>query len=113
MVVELIIRFVIGGLIVCAFALLGDTLRPKSFAGIFGAAPSVALATLGLTYITKGPSISSLEGRSMMAGAAGLILYSILASWLLLRHMNQIAAAALAMIGWFAVAFGIWGVALR
>jgi transposase len=31
---------------VSAFAALGDTLRPKSFAGLFGAAPSIALATL-------------------------------------------------------------------
>ena len=29
---------------VSAFAGFGDTLRPKSFAGLFGAAPSIALA---------------------------------------------------------------------
>jgi hypothetical protein len=32
---------------VTAFAILGDVLRPKSFAGLFGAAPSVALFILG------------------------------------------------------------------
>ena len=35
------------------FAILGDPLKPKSFAGLFGAAPSVALATLGLTIVTN------------------------------------------------------------
>ena len=35
-----------GERIVSAFAMLGDVLRPKSFACLFGAAPSVALATL-------------------------------------------------------------------
>ena len=42
---EFLIRFLIGGAIVSAFAMIGDVLRPKSFAGLFGAAPSVALAT--------------------------------------------------------------------
>jgi hypothetical protein len=46
---EIIIRFIVGGLVVSTFAVLGDILRPKSFAGLFGAAPSIALATLGLT----------------------------------------------------------------
>jgi hypothetical protein len=31
------VRFLAGGLIVSAFAILGDVLRPKSFAGLFGA----------------------------------------------------------------------------
>jgi hypothetical protein len=45
--------FVAGGLIVSAFAILGDLLRPKSFAGLFGAAPSIALATLTMAVFTK------------------------------------------------------------
>jgi len=31
---------------VSAFAVIGDLFKPKSFGGLFGAAPSVALATL-------------------------------------------------------------------
>ena len=46
---DFIFRFLIGGAVVSLFAMLGDILRPKSFAGLFSAAPSVALATLGLT----------------------------------------------------------------
>ena len=42
---ELLVRFVIGGLAVSSFAVVGDIFKPKSFAGLFGAAPSVALAT--------------------------------------------------------------------
>lgn len=40
---EVCIRFTVGGLFVSVFALVGDVLKPKSFAGLFGAAPSVAL----------------------------------------------------------------------
>ncbi len=49
----LIIRFVVGGIIVSLFAALGDVLGPKSFAGLFGAAPSIALATVALTIRQK------------------------------------------------------------
>jgi hypothetical protein len=45
---EYVVRFFVGGAVVSAFAMLGDALQPKSFAGLFGAAPSVALATLGI-----------------------------------------------------------------
>jgi len=61
-------EFLIGGAVVSAFALLGDLFKPKSFAGLFGAAPSVALATVALTL--------SLEGARYVAteafGAIGL-----------------------------------------
>jgi hypothetical protein len=40
---ELAFRFIVGGLVVSLFAVLGDVFKPKSFAGLFGAAPSVAM----------------------------------------------------------------------
>ena len=46
-----VVRFVVGGIIISLFASLGDVLRPKGFAGLFGAAPSVALATVALTVV--------------------------------------------------------------
>jgi hypothetical protein len=46
---ECSLRFLAGGIAVSGFAALGDTLRPKSFAGLFGAASSIALATLPIT----------------------------------------------------------------
>jgi hypothetical protein len=51
---------------------LGDVLRPKSFAGLFGAAPSVAVATLSLALFEQGGTYVSVEGRSMMIGALAL-----------------------------------------
>src|SRR5581483_7734808 len=62
-------RFILGGLIVSLFAVLGDILKPKSFAGVFGAAPSVALATLSLTIHTNGKYYAATEARCMIAGA--------------------------------------------
>jgi len=54
MISELLLRFAIGGIVVSLFAMLGGALKPKSFAGLLGAAPSVALATLSLTLLKKG-----------------------------------------------------------
>ena len=59
-----------------AFTALGDTLRPKSFAGLFGAAPSIALATLLITLSQKGAPFAAVEGSSMIVGAFALALYS-------------------------------------
>jgi hypothetical protein len=64
-------RFLIGGLVVSAFATVGGLLKPTSFAGLFGAAPSVALATLALAISKSGKAYARTECRSMMAGAAG------------------------------------------
>lgn len=60
---EILLRALVGGAVVSAFAMLGDLLKPKSFAGLFGAAPSVALATLVLTVIKDGKGYASLEAR--------------------------------------------------
>jgi hypothetical protein len=83
---DFIVRFLIGGTVVSLFATLGDILRPKSFAGLFGAAPSIALATIGLPIAKNGPQYAAIEARSMILGAAAFFLYTVCVSWLILRH---------------------------
>jgi uncharacterized membrane protein (GlpM family) len=70
---ELFIRFVVGGTVVSFFAALGD-LKPKSFAGLLGAAPSVALATLSLTVLKDGKAYAQTEARSMIVGAIAFFI---------------------------------------
>lgn len=108
MVTELVFRFIIGGLVVSAFAVIGDVLQPKSFAGLFSAAPSVALATLGMTFISRDGTYCAIEGRSMILGAVALCLYGLVVSWLLRRGWSALAAAATSWLLWLAVAFGLW-----
>jgi len=106
---EILFRFVIGGFVVSAFALIGDLLKPKSFAGLFGAAPSVALATLGLTVAKEGRSYAATECRSMLAGAIALLVYASFVSWIMLRHKPKALWATLgAMPIWLGVGFGLW-----
>lgn len=73
---QIVFRFLAGGLIVSRFAILGDLLKPKSFAGLFGAAPSVGLATLALTVQSQGHAFAAFEARSMMAGAVAFLIYA-------------------------------------
>jgi hypothetical protein len=72
---ELLWRFLLGGALVSLFALVGDVVRPKRFAGIFAGAPSVALATLALTATNSGALTASLEARSMILSSLGFVLY--------------------------------------
>ena len=84
--IPILIRFLVSGAVVSGFAIIGDVLKPKSFAGLFGAAPSVGLATLGLTVATEGPSYAATEARSMMAGAVAFFFYASLVSWIMMRY---------------------------
>jgi hypothetical protein len=111
---EVFVRFRIGGLFVSAFAILGSLFQPTSFGGLFGAAPSVALATLALAISKDGKAYAANECRSMMAGALGLCLYSILVSQLLARfRLSALAATLSAMPLWFLAVFALWRLFLR
>ena len=111
---QIFFRFLIGGLIVSLFAALGDALKPKSFAGLFGAAPSVALATLGMTILSDGKLYASLEARSMAGGAVALGAYAYLVCWLLAkRNWHAIAASIAAIPLWLACALAAWLIFLR
>ena len=101
------LRFLAGGIAVSAFAALGDTLRPKSFAGLFGAAPSIAVATLLITLSQKGALFAATEGRSMILGAFALAAYSWTVCILLKKLLLPSWIATLMALGvWFAIALG-------
>jgi hypothetical protein len=102
------LRFLAGGIAVSAFAALGDTLRPKSFAGLFGAAPSIALATLLITLSQKGAPFATVEGSTMIVGALALATYSWAVCVLLKKFlMSSWSATLAALLVWFVVSFGI------
>src|SRR5208282_1351416 len=60
---ELVFRFLIGGAVVSIFAVLAEVFKPKSFAGLFGAAPSIALATIGITIAHYGKAYAATEAH--------------------------------------------------
>lgn len=111
---QAIIRFLVGGAVVSLFASLADALKPKSFAGLFGAAPSVALATLTLTVLAEGKAYAATEARSMIAGAAAFFVYATACGWLMMkRRTRALTTTVAAMTIWFAVSLGLWLELLR
>ena len=105
---EYVVRFLVGGIVVSALATLGDTLSPKSFAGLFGAAPSVALATLGITVYRHGADYAAQQSWAMTAGALALAVYSVVVCQLLIRaRLRAAPASLLSLVVWLIVAFGL------
>lgn len=106
---ELLIRFIVGGVCVCAFSIAGDLFRPKTFSGIFAAAPSVALATLAITATKEPAGYLAQEGHTMMTGAVALGVYCF-ALALLLGWRPKTSPWVLALgcwAVWLGVAFGL------
>jgi hypothetical protein len=111
---EILMRVAIGGLVVSAFAMLGDVFKPKSFGGLFGAAPSIALATLALTVSANGKPYAAIEARSMIGGAIAFFIYASSVSHLMMRYKLPALAVTCALIPlWLAPAFGLWALWLR
>ena len=106
---DLAIRFIAGGALVSAFSILGQVLRPKTFAGLFGAAPSVALTSLGLTIFAHGKAPALLEARSMLIGAIALVAYcGVCVRLTRRRNPNLWLDTTLAWIAWLVPALGLW-----
>jgi hypothetical protein len=76
MLTTLIARFLLGGAIVSVFAVVAEMFEPKTFAGVFGAAPSVALASLALAFHQHGASYVVVESRALIIGSIALLFYS-------------------------------------
>ena len=99
------IKALLGGTMVTLFAVVGHVLRPKWFAGLFGAAPSVAVASLAVTVVDKGHHEAALAGYAMLFGAAGFVVFSVCVRPLLTKF-PAVAAASISSLVWVLVAVG-------
>jgi hypothetical protein len=106
---DIIVRFCVGGLVVTFFSIISDLLKPKTFAGLFGAAPSIALATLGLTVLREGRLFASAEAHAMILGAIALLVYALACSYVILRFRFPALPVMLAgLLFWLGIASGLW-----
>jgi hypothetical protein len=106
------VRMLLGGAFVALFALAGELLRPKKFAGIFAAAPSVALASLLITDVTKGEAAVWSSAVGMIAGAVAMVAACVVGIDAVKRFRAMRGALA-ALAVWVLVAGGLYVVALR
>jgi uncharacterized protein DUF3147 len=113
MLKDILLRFIIGGTVVCIFSLLSDLFKPRRFAGLFGAAPSVALATIGLTVASQGKSYGATEARSMVGGAVALLVYASCVAYTVFRcKTSPLWTTISLLVVWFAISFGVWIICL-
>ncbi len=84
-VIEIALKALAGGVFVLAFAALAQVLSPKRFAGVFSAAPSVALAGLLVTAAFSGVPDVARSAPGMAVGAVAFAAYCALAVPLLRR----------------------------
>lgn len=85
------------------FALISQGLSPKRYAGLFSAAPAVAIAGLTIVVIDKGVHDAHQDAVGMIAGGAGMVAYAA-AVIPLLRRMRASRAAIVGMGAWTVVA---------
>jgi hypothetical protein len=96
-----------GWLVRFRLCVLADLLKPKSFAGLFGAAPAIALATLSLTIGKEGASYAALEARSMIGGAFAFYVYACCVGRGMARATYSAKTIAFALLPvWFIIAAG-------
>jgi len=67
-VVSILLKGVAGGSLVLVFAAISEVVKPKRFAGLFGAAPAVALAGLVIVHATKPVNDAHDNAIGMLAG---------------------------------------------
>ncbi len=99
MILSYLAKFIAGGLLVCVFALISQVCMPKQFAGIFSAAPSVLLAGLVITLLTKGATHAALTTEGAIAGALGLLCYCVMATPAIKRFKTNMGVIA-SLLGW-------------
>lgn len=111
-VVTTIVQALAGGVLVVAFALVGQAVEPKRFAGIFSAAPSITIAGLVVTVIALGDGEAASAAHGMLFGAAGFVAFSVLVRPLIVR-MSAVLASVLGCCAWVLVAVGGYLLAFR
>jgi hypothetical protein len=99
---EVAAKTVLGGCLVVAFALLAQTLSPKRFAGVFAAAPSVALASLAMTGAFDGSADARRSCCGMAAGALGFVGYALLAP-AAMRRLGTLRGSVISLASWVVI----------
>jgi hypothetical protein len=103
------IKMMNGGLFVVGFALIAEMLEPKRFAGLFSAAPSVALANLLVVLMVKGRADGLANLSGMIVGVIAMTAVCLLGIWLVPR-LGSLKGSVVMCAAWGVVGFACWQV---
>lgn len=104
--ISVVVKALAGGSLVVAFSLISESVQPKRFAGLFGAAPAVAIAGLAVTLVSKGVIDARDDTLGMVAGCAGMAAYACVAV-VLLKRFAPFTSSVAGLAVWVAVAAAI------
>ena len=103
-----LLKAFIAGAFVVAFSLLSAMVGPKSFSGIFGAAPSIALASLTIIVLHRGEADGRTASFSMIFGAIAMAAYCATAV-VTVDRFGALRGSVYAVGAWGIVAFALYG----
>lgn len=103
----LALRGLAGGALVVAFALVGEMVTPKAFAGLFSAAPSVAVASLAITVVAEGTSKARQSSIGMVTGGVAMTVCCVLAA-VAIPRIRSLWGSLAAWVGWVAADLGLY-----
>lgn len=103
----LALRGLVGGGLVVLFALVSEAVEPKAFAGLFAAAPSVAIASLAITVASDGPSKARQSSMGMVVGGVGMAACCLIAV-AAIPHLRALKGSLVAIGGWLVVSLGLY-----
>lgn len=111
-VLIIILKGLVAGTLVVVFSVVAQAVKPKTLAGVFGAAPTIAAASLAVTLLSDGATRAAAFAAGMVAGSAAMLGYCITDASLL-KRLGSLEASAITLGVWFALAAAGYVVALR
>jgi hypothetical protein len=107
----LVVRFLVGGVAVLLFSAAGECFEPETFGGLFGAAPSVAVATLGIAFVQAGARGAARDARWMLLACVAMFAYTCACIAVCRQRRVAVGLGAFAAwIVWLAVAIALHGI---
>src|SRR2546430_16611377 len=70
--IPIALKALVGGAFVVAFSLVAEAARPKTFSGLFSAAPSIPLASLFIPGLMKGPPTPTAQAPGIRRGSPAM-----------------------------------------
>ena len=103
----LVARGVAGGTLVVVFALISQVVSPKAFSGLFAAAPAVALASLGITVVTKDALTARQDAIGMSVGGIAMAAACVVAVAAIPR-LKALWGSAVSWVAWLVMGLGVY-----
>jgi|SRR5438093_4162210 len=108
----LLLRGLLGGALVVAFAVIAEVVKPKLFSGLFSAAPSIAIAGLLVTAYATKPEQAGQAALGMFGGALAMVACTIVAARAV-KRLGAVAGSAAAWMTWTLVAGAVYAGFIR